>query len=470
MNKFNKITVCVEGKNIKVEVGTYTLRTLIIKKLNGMAAFKESKHQYKIWTISKRKNVRERLALEGKSKEEINEICNRINCFKWKLFAKRTKIDYIEGNVQFCHFLEKKYRTSYLTLKEAESIDKPLKDIIALISDEANNYYNILIDPRCVATISKQKNSADAYAYIDGRIKELYSNNLNWEDENFRNATRLLIDEWGESNKSLFDENHFPKVYPIKDSVSMNVVWTKNERQQLQTLKNSLNEEDLTELVTHIADFKDLSSRNKELEDENARLKQEVERLKSGRTAKVGLEESEMSKRKMYEAQLQAQQKLMEERPDWKFPTGYGECDEDGVPYCYSNEEVQDELGETIKIVLKSYRTETEPFKVNPTEWEWVVKENAKLLVYRSNNEIVEVPKDNLVKKQSTFSITFDSENLNVDEHEDRLNSFSSLLKYFNEMHFNFASFRIPGNAKSVKNIYAKKQGVQNLYSEEDSL
>ena len=354
--------------------------------------------------------------------------------------------------------------------KEAESIDKPLKDIIALISDEANNYYNILIDPRCVATISKQKNSADAYAYIDGRIKELYSNNLNWEDENFRNATRLLIDEWGESNKSLFDENHFPKVYPIKDSVSMNVVWTKNERQQLQTLKNSLNEEDLTELVTHIADFKDLSSRNKELEDENARLKQEVERLKSGRTAKVGLEESEMSKRKMYEAQLQAQQKLMEERPDWKFPTGYGECDEDGVPYCYSNEEVQDELGETIKIVLKSYRTETEPFKVNPTEWEWVVKENAKLLVYRSNNEIVEVPKDNLVKKQSTFSITFDSENLNVDEHEDRLNSFSSLLKYFNEMHFNFASFRIPGNAKSVKNIYAKKQGVQNLYSEEDSL
>ena len=279
-----------------------------------------------------------------------------------------------------------------------------------------------------------------------------------------------MIDEWGESNKSLFDENHFPKVYPIKDSVSMNVVWTKNERQQMQVLKNSLNEEDLTELVTHIADFKDLSSRNKELEDENARLKQEIERLMSGRTVKICSEESEMSKQKMYEAQLQAQQKLIEERPDWKFPTGYGECDEYGVPYCYSNEEVQDELGKTIKIVLKSYRAETEPFKINPTEWEWVVKENAKLLVYRSNNEIVEVPKDNLVKKQSTFSITFDSENLNVDEHEDRLNSFSSLLKYFNEMHFNFASFRIPDNAKSVKNINAKRQGVQNQYSEEDAL
>ena len=111
--------------------------------------------------------------------------------------------------------------------KETESIDRPLKDIIALISDDENNYYNILIDPRCVAIISKQKSSVDAYAYIDGRIKELYDNSSKWEDEKFRKATRLLIDEWGELNKSLFDENHFPKVYPIKDSVSMNVVWTK---------------------------------------------------------------------------------------------------------------------------------------------------------------------------------------------------------------------------------------------------
>ena len=144
MNKFNKITVCVEGKNIKVEVGTYTLRTLIIKKLNGMAAFKESKHQYKIWTFSKRKNVRERLALEGKSKEEINKICNRINCFKWKLFAKRTKIGYIEGNVQFCHFLEKKYRTSYLTLKEAEKHIQEFVDDLKARNRSSNTIHDYL--------------------------------------------------------------------------------------------------------------------------------------------------------------------------------------------------------------------------------------------------------------------------------------------------------------------------------------
>jgi integrase len=144
MNKTNKITVCVEGKNIKVEVGTYTLRTLIIKKLNGMAAFKESKHQYKILTISKRKNVREKLALEGKSKEEINDICNRINCFKWKIFAKRTKIDYIEGNIQFCHFLAKKYYTSYLTLKEAEKHIQEFVDDLKERNRSSNTIHDYL--------------------------------------------------------------------------------------------------------------------------------------------------------------------------------------------------------------------------------------------------------------------------------------------------------------------------------------
>ena len=144
MNKTNKITVCVEGKNIKVEVGTYTLRTLIIKKLNGMAAFKESKHQYKILTISKRKNVREKLALEGKSKEEINDICNRINCFKWKIFAKRTKIDYIKGNIQFCHFLAKKYYTSYLTLKEAEKHIQEFVDDLKERNRSSNTIHDYL--------------------------------------------------------------------------------------------------------------------------------------------------------------------------------------------------------------------------------------------------------------------------------------------------------------------------------------
>ena len=82
--------------------------------------------------------------MEGKSKEEINAICNRINCFKWKIFAKRTKIDYIEGNIQFCHFLAKKYYTSYLTLKEAEKHIQEFVDDLKARNRSSNTIHDYL--------------------------------------------------------------------------------------------------------------------------------------------------------------------------------------------------------------------------------------------------------------------------------------------------------------------------------------
>ena len=82
--------------------------------------------------------------MEGKSKEEINDICNRINCFKWKIFAKRTKIDYIEGNIQFCHFLAKKYYTSYLTLKEAEKHIQEFVDDLKERNRSSNTIHDYL--------------------------------------------------------------------------------------------------------------------------------------------------------------------------------------------------------------------------------------------------------------------------------------------------------------------------------------
>ena len=50
----------------------------------------------------------------------------------------------------------------------------------------------------------------------------------------------------------------------------------------------------------------------------------------------INSSEDEISKRKMYETQLEAQRKLMEIRHDWTFPKGYGECNNEGKPYCYS--------------------------------------------------------------------------------------------------------------------------------------
>lgn len=358
--------------------------------------------------------------------------------------------------------------------KESEYIDKLLKDIISLIADEGENYYNILIDSRCTATIDKPKNCADTYAYIDGKIKELYDNHAKWEDNNFKKAARLLIDEWGELNRNLFDENHFPKVYRIKDSISMNVVWTKNERQQLQILKNSLNAEDLTNLVSHIDDFKDLRARNRELEDENAKLRKTIKDMQSGKILEVDPDidiDNGASQEQMFAAQLEAQGKLMEIQPLWKFPENYGKCDEEGKPYNFSTVIIEDENNQQLPIVLKSYKSRAEKFKINPEEWSWVVEKDARLFVYTTVNDeldIVEVSQSDLVMNQPNMSITFSTKNLDKEKYSERVSYFADTLHYFTDLHFNFEQFHIASNVKRVKDIYSKHQGIQSQTTNDD--
>ena len=173
----------------------------------------------------------------------------------------------------------------------------------------------------------------------------------------------------------------------------------------------------------------------------------------------------------MYEAQLEAQQALMKKRPDWTYPEGYGECGEDGKPLYYSTISVADENGDEMPIVLKSYRNQTAKFKVNPQEWESVVQNDAKLLVYTRINDdldIVEIPQGDLIMNQSNISITFNSENLDKDEHMDRVSAFAETLHYFKSLHFEFDRFSIAKDAKKVRDIHAKKQGVQAPTTDED--
>jgi hypothetical protein len=352
-----------------------------------------------------------------------------------------------------------------------EKIDKQLKDIIELISDDKDNYYNILIDSRCSVPVPKQKTCIDAYAYIDGTIKNLYNSSDNWENENFKKAASILIERWGEENKNIFDANHFPKVFPIKDSICMNVVWTKTERDQLQGLKNNLNSEELDDLVKHIEDFKSLSTKNKELEDENKKLRDIIEKLKAGSADVTDGNDNNISKKKQYEAQLEAQRALMHQRKDWIFPDNYGECKDNGEPYNNSTVEVLNENREQMHIVVKSYKDRNAKFKINESEWTSVVQNNAKLLVYTKYNDqldIVEVPKSDLVMNQSNISITFNAENLDNDQYSERISKFVEILHYFSGLHFDFDRFHIAENAKRVKYIYSKHNGVQTPTTIED--
>lgn len=251
-----------------------------------------------------------------------------------------------------------------------------------------------------------------------------------------------------------------------------------NKQKEIDELKDKLNL-----YIQKYGEIKPLQSSNdtkeeskndeKIIEDDKVNVNKETKEQDQEKkpSAEIKGNNGSASKRNQYAAQLEAQQFLMEQRPDWSYPEGFGECDESGKPLCFSTFNVRNENGDYMPIVLKSYKSTGEPFKINPEEWECVAVDSAKLLVYTYLNSqlvIVEVPQTDLVKNQPNMTISFSTDNLDGKEHEDRLSLFAEVLHYFKELTFDFTSFHVSPNAVRVKDIFAKNQGTAITASLDD--
>lgn len=171
-----------------------------------------------------------------------------------------------------------------------------------------------------------------------------------------------------------------------------------------------------------------------------------------------------ISQSTQYDAQIEAQRFLMQEKPNWIFPDYYGEINELGIPYHYSTFEVETEKDEIIPIVLKSYKKQTEPFKVNTIEWDFITKQGALLFIY-TGYDIMRINLQDLVRNQSSVSITFSTVNLDIEE---RISAFADSLHFFKELHFDFESFKISNTAESIRDIYRINEGVQVSNTKDD--
>lgn len=173
-----------------------------------------------------------------------------------------------------------------------------------------------------------------------------------------------------------------------------------------------------------------------------------------------GLSISEMAA-----AQLEAQRFLMQTQPQWHFPDYYGEANEDGEPYHYSTVEIIDENGTHTQIVLKSHKAEGEPLKINTIEWTSISRDKARIFVYTGDDikEIRDV-KD-LVCNQPTVNISFSTVNLDIEE---RISAFADSLHYFRELHFDFDSFNLSKQARSISGMYNVNDRRQGATSDND--
>lgn len=190
-------------------------------------------------------------------------------------------------------------------------------------------------------------------------------------------------------------------------------------------------------------------------------------------------ENQPLSTAEKIDAQINAQKKLKELYPSWKYPEGFGE----GGSYpCFN---VIKTNGEIMSIVLKSHRTD-DPLHVTTNDWDWIMgkKEHkflfpddgvfqqdypiapAKLFIY-TGDDIKELDPKHLIENQPSIALSFSTINLDMEE---RITAFSDSLHYFNEMSFDFESFNLSNKAKSIKDIYNTNIGLQNNLSDEEAL
>lgn len=334
----------------------------------------------------------------------------------------------------------------------------------------------------------KQASSVSVYLY-DGQmpyqLKKTNDNDLlicsfDRDDYYYDNGTRTLylnkLCEVRDTLYSLVSDNSIPFSSEDWQQLYYDNLVSKSEvesrEQEIEVLKSELEEykrrygtlPSKSEDTKKDEDKKDTkNSKDVPNKDDSKSENDKESKIEEDPTIKKG-NNSQIPKSKQYEAQIEAQKFLMQEEPSWHFPPHYGEYRGDNTPYYYSTVELEDADKNPILIVLKSYKKQDEPFKVNPEELDYIFKESAYLLIY-TGDDIKRIEKEDLVRNQSNISLSFSTENLDIEE---RIDAFCSTLHYFKELHFDFSSFNIAEHAESIKNIFNRNEGTQNSNTEED--
>lgn len=174
--------------------------------------------------------------------------------------------------------------------KEDGSINETLKDIISKLVSSGEEYRNVLMDKRINAQPERSINEGNAYKLVDDKIDAFYQNPSRWDDEDFIEATQLLIEGWGDKHDGLFKE-YFPRTYPNKEKILMNVVWKKEKRELMLKVSSKLTEEQLLVIVENHARFDELATKVSALEIENEKLKNELARLMKDEAQELSINE-----------------------------------------------------------------------------------------------------------------------------------------------------------------------------------
>lgn len=312
--------------------------------------------------------------------------------------------------------------------QESENICDMLKDIIALLVIEDESYRNILADSRCVILPNEKVCCADAYKLIDDKVDGMFKVNDNWSNESFKNAIHLLIEEWAENNASVWDADHFPKIYDKRDRLLMNVVWTKEERQSIQKMKKALTSESIGFILENATEIMNLSSKLSALEEENKRLKTLLE---SSNGSVVGADENgQLSKEEILRLNIEARTIVKQQMEEEGFIFDNGIGDYSVVNGVHKN-------GIEFPLVIKSCLGAKRRIFMTPAEWEQLCRPNSMLWLYFGNQLATPIKAYDLISYHDRLSLSFGSNNL-MDAV--KVNALMKAFRYLKDVHLDLVS------------------------------
>ena len=355
--------------------------------------------------------------------------------------------------------------------KEEGEINERLKDIINNLSEVDDKVVDLrsqLVDKRVVIKLDKVRNEKYAYGLIDESIDRLYQIPAKWEEESYITASQMLIEEWGDQHRGLFEDN-FPRVFPNKEKILMNVVWKKEKRELMMTVSTQLTEEQLKIIIENSSAIGELSSKVKELEDENEILRSQLAAMGMTLTTNPEDENAEdfnpdklsdiivpididtvtetgehrtitvaepqyagLSREEMYAYLIQAKTDVKLYLEDRGYTFERGIC-EDAWCNIYG---VKNPEGKDVPIVVHSYKSRRRAFSLNASDWEQLSKEGSMLWVVTHDGPQC-VPFYALPRDTNTIAITFSPENM---QYKSRCIALAETLRYFKGLHFNFGT------------------------------
>ena len=368
--------------------------------------------------------------------------------------------------------------------KEEGTIDDILKNIISLIVPENEDYRYLLMDKRCSIQPPAELSLDTSYALIDVKMHELYENPNKWSEESFIEAAQLLIEDWGDKHRGIF-EDKFPRTFPDKEKILMNVVWKKEKRELLMSVSTRLTEEQLRIIIDNSTEIGDLSAKVKDLEAENDLLKQKLAKFENQQNGLINsihtfaqdelnlqfghvIERDGLSREEQIAAHKEAERIIKEKLESDGYDCSNWIIEDDNSSYkkwksVNQVDNIISPTGETINLVIKSAKGGY--IYLSATDFEFLTSNSNNVLMVWDGRNVHSVTAEDIFNKDSNVNLIFDTDY--TPKHY-----YAALSKVFQYVKRTTFAVKNPSyNAYDTIKSFgmdSKTEGVQELFDDND--